>query len=182
MSEFNLADNLPQAVPWELVFGGRRWQVWPVDTMAIAAQLERWVIQAARRNVEKLKPAPGEEDATAWEVYRDDRQRVGDDIAAGHYGAMGRRWREMLHMTDEGFAEAMYQCIRYKCDDWTREHVKRFMADSPRYDAFFAEWMERNFPKAKPRPEQPGTPTSAPSNGENSSASPSPGWSSPKKV
>jgi hypothetical protein len=173
---FYLSQQTPQAMPIAFDFEGQTWRLWPLDVPGIAAQLERWVVQRVRLNVELLRPMDDESNPAAWRVYEEDRKQAQQDIQAGKFGAFTSRWVKMID--DEwglGFAEALYWCVSYKCDGretngerWTRERNARFMnlqdTDWPRFSEFYSSWLELNFPKvprgsAIPPPASNGTTT-----------------------
>lgn len=160
----SLAVNTPQATPAPFPFEGREWKLWPLDTEGVAAQLERWVAQHVRANVEKLRPADDDEDPLSWRVYNEDKVEAQRAIQRGEYNALMPAWFYILSIPNgPGFAEAIYQCVRFKLKegDWTREHVKRLLAgkrvkiiDDKRvetrlYDEIYALFDEINFPKAR---------------------------------
>lgn len=144
-----LANNTPQATPATLEnFEGRDWPLYPLDTLGIAAELERWVSQHVRANVERLRPADDCDDPLAWRVYNEDKAEAQKAVQRGDYGALMPGWYTVLcKWQGPGFAEALFQCVRWRAKDWTREHVKRLLADPVRYQAVWALFDELNFPK-----------------------------------
>lgn len=166
----SLAANTPQATPAPFQFEGRDWKLWPLDTEGIAAQLERWVAQHVRANVEKLRPADDDEDPLAWRVYNEDKAEAQRAIQRGEYNALMPAWFYILSIPNgPGFVEAVYQCVRFKLkeEDWTRQHVKRLLADKTRYNEVYAIFDEMNFPKVK----EPGSTDPPPEKRPNESRS-----------
>jgi hypothetical protein len=169
-----LAASMPQPMPHAFEFDGREWNLFPLETVGIAQQLERWVVQFVRANVEKLRPDDGNDDPLAWRIYQEDRQAAQAAIQRGLYGALTPGWESILEGTEAGFAEALYQCVRFKEPDWTRELTRRFLADSKRKEEFYASWREFNHPKA-PAPAKTTTPGSRQPNADSAGTSSSGG-------
>lgn len=183
MSQFSLSQNSPAATPFTFTFEEKEWSVFPVDLQAIAAQLEPWVVKRVRRNVEQLKPLPESDDPIEWQIYHDDREATRKAIERGLYGAMTAGYQELLANSEDAFREQVYWCIRIKDPGWTRDHVKRLLADSQRYQEFNEAWIAFNYPKAKPASGGQSTSASgqqsAPSTGEPSCETPLPYTESP---
>lgn len=144
--EYYLSQQGPNAHPVEVEAFGRVWLLWPLSTLGIARELERWVVRFVRRNVELLRPAD-ESDLVAAQLYQRDEAACQRAIRLGTYGAFAPDWNLVVNGTDAGFAEALYQCVRFKCPEWTREHVAALMADSAAYEWIHKFWMEFNYPK-----------------------------------
>jgi hypothetical protein len=150
-----LADASPTAQPVDFSFPPGphneeewRWLLFPYDTKPIALKLERWAVRFVRENVEKLQPAPEEQDHVGWEIYQRDLRKVQDDIQEGRYIALTRDWIELIE-SPAGWKEALYQCISYKDSNWTRAHVARLMRDPAKLEEIRTLWDEVNYPKKK---------------------------------
>ncbi len=150
-----LANQSPTAQPREFEFDDRTWRWYPLDTFAIAVQLERWVVKTVRANVEKLRPDDEDSDPVAWRIYHEDKQASQQRIERGLYGVFTVGWESILEGTDAGFAEAFYQCVRFKEPLWTREHTQRLLADDERKEIIYKEWLEFNHPKAHSKTSKP---------------------------
>ncbi len=168
MSKLNyLANQLPTAMPIEFEFEGKIWRLWPLDHPTIAMQLEGWVVRRVARNTEMLRPEADDEDPVAWDIYHRRARICQDNIERGMYGAFSAGWEAIINSPDvygkAGFAEAVYQCVRFKCPVdpetkrplWTREHVARLLANKEIYDQFWDAWIGFNYPKAHLKEQKP---------------------------
>lgn len=149
----NLASNTPKATPARIEdFEGQDWDMYPLETIGVATPLERWVAQFVRRNVELLRPDDDNEDPVAWRSFNDDVEECRRAIRRGDYNALMPDWLMIVcRPGSEGFKEAIFQSIRFRNKDWTREHVKRLLEDEANADAVYAMFDELNFPKANAR-------------------------------
>jgi hypothetical protein len=196
-----LAQAMPEASPTYVEVDDIRWPLWPVETAAIAAELERWVVQEVRLNVERLRPHPGDPDyGIKWAIYSEDLEKCQKALRRGEYEALSTDFNDIVHFTDRGFAEALYQCIAYKHTEaeyigttplprdkvwepppFTREMAKRILDDPVGHEEMKRVWWMLNFPKVLAGPTMDGQTTnpqdpprnSSPSAGENSSGEPS---------
>lgn len=144
-----LSQTGPTAVPADFEFDNRKWYLFPASTKAIAEQLERWVVQQVMRNSETRRPTEGDavNDPLLWRAYNEWSERTRRDIDRGLYGALSPGWWAMLEGSDRGFAELLYQCVRFKEPDWTRDHVDRIVRNEADYEVMWKLVMELNHPK-----------------------------------
>lgn len=163
-----LSQQGPEAQPHSFHYEGREWWVFPLSTKAIAAQLERWVVQEVMRNSEARRPDKDDPDPIIWRTYGEWSEQTRRDIDRGLYGAMAPGWYAIVEGTDRGFAEMLFQCVRFKEKEWTREHVARLMANEADYNAVYKIVMGLNHPKAPSQ--EPRSPPEADATTKNPSA------------
>lgn len=164
----------PAAKPRSFNFEEKDWLLFPVSTLAIAEELEVFVVQEVMRNAAKRRPHPDNKDPVLWQVYNEWAVYTRRDIDRGIYGALTTEWYAMIEGSDRGFAEALYLCVRFKNPNWTREHVARLLSNKEDENAIWDIWMGLNHPKA-PSQEQRSPPADqAPSSTESAGTSGSP--------
>ncbi len=162
-----LANQSPTAQPREFEFDDRTWRWYPLDTFAIAVQLERWVVQFVAQNAEKLRPDDEDTDPVSWRLYHEGKAAAQSKIERGLYGVFSVGWESILEGTDPGFAEAFYQCVRFKEPLWTREMTQRLLADDERKEILYKEWQDFNHPKVPFKTSKPPPTETSQRNGQS---------------
>lgn len=152
---FYLAAQSPLSAPVSFEFAGRDWLLWPLSTIPIAMQVERWVCQFVARNVESLRPDNENDDPVAWRIYERRSDLAQKNIERGNYGALTQGFQEIINTTDAGFAEALHQCINYKEEHWNRDMTRRLWNNPEKKAEVETLYIELNFPKKKQPTTQP---------------------------
>jgi hypothetical protein len=170
MNQYYVGSAGPQADPWQLDFEGREWDVYPLTTIGVMRQVQRWVVRFVLANVELGRPDDDDPDPLAWRAYNDAKDAAGRRVERGLYGPLTRDFNAVVNGTDAGFAEAIYQAIRHRNPEWTRDHVKRLLADPVKFNEVHARWMAENYgpapkKKADALEAAPAATTSSPSTG-----------------
>lgn len=173
-STHHLSQQGPDAQAYHFEYDNRWWHMLPVTTKGVAAELERWVVQQVARNSELRRPTNDCTDPLSWRIYNEWSERTRRDIDRGIYGAMTNGWWSVIEGSDDAFAEVLFICIRFRDPNWTRDHVKRIMANPEDHEVLWQAYLDLNHPKT-PSPPSTGQPPDqsdpkSPSDGTRSSA------------